>query len=160
MFFGNAQSVLTYITTMFEEPDAEIYSDLNYPLPPLPKYLVLDFAIVTGLDTSAVDLIREVVTICREHHCGLMLSGLNPDIRSTLIYAGIKAGSSGLFFVSDLESALGRAEDSLLKKVCHVEEQEQQSAGLRRRARALSNAEDGFQFALRRIDELVRVIRV
>jgi len=52
LFFGNASSVLTYVSTMFEDvSDVE-----NSYLPPIPKIVVLDFALVSGIDGSAVDV--------------------------------------------------------------------------------------------------------
>mmetsp|Transcript_43146 Transcript_43146/g.52339 ORF Transcript_43146/g.52339 Transcript_43146/m.52339 type:complete len:396 (+) Transcript_43146:1105-2292(+) len=50
LFFGNASSCLRYIDSMFEEP-------LNVPkdiiLPPVPKVLIIDFAIVTGFSQKS-----------------------------------------------------------------------------------------------------------
>ena len=53
LFFGNATSVLNYVSSMFEESDAE---DNESDLPPLPKVVLLDFSLVPGIDGSAVDV--------------------------------------------------------------------------------------------------------
>jgi MFS superfamily sulfate permease-like transporter len=45
LFFGNASSILSYVTTMFEEPDRNIDRDL---FPPIPKIIILDLTLVTG----------------------------------------------------------------------------------------------------------------
>eukprot|EP00521_Asterionellopsis_glacialis_P011202 CAMPEP_0195293998 /NCGR_PEP_ID=MMETSP0707-20130614/13943_1 /TAXON_ID=33640 /ORGANISM="Asterionellopsis glacialis, Strain CCMP134" /LENGTH=932 /DNA_ID=CAMNT_0040354855 /DNA_START=29 /DNA_END=2824 /DNA_ORIENTATION=- len=147
VFFGNAQSVLSYITTMFDEQEDYVS---EFPLPPLPKFLIIDFTIVAGLDTSAIDLIREIITICRGHRCRLFLTGLEQDLKASLAYSGIKP-SSTLQFIADVELALGRAEDGLLTEVCKIEEQAEHDAKVRLRSR--SYGDDGFRFALRMIDQ-------
>ena len=38
-------------------------------LPPLPKHLIIDLTIVSGLDTSAIDLFREIASICTNNRC-------------------------------------------------------------------------------------------
>ena len=50
MFFGNATSCLKYISTMFDDEDI---SGFDGDLPPIPKYIIIDMSIVTGIDTSA-----------------------------------------------------------------------------------------------------------
>ena len=49
-FFGNAKSICSFVQTMFDEPQ-----DLNdhHDLPPIPKHLIIDLSIVTGIDSSA-----------------------------------------------------------------------------------------------------------
>ena len=83
LFFGNSQSVLTYIATMFEEDDEN--SGDAFPLPPLPKYLIVDFCLVSGMDTSAVDTIQEIISLCRKNKFKLFLAGLRPSLRSNLL---------------------------------------------------------------------------
>ena len=153
LFFGNSQSLYYYIQTMFEDVDDQIKFDS--PLPPKPKYLIVDFTIVTGIDTSAVDLIRETIDLCRINQCRLFITGLSKDLRLTLIYSGVKADRT-ISFVSDLERALSKAEDGLLNNVLHIKEQDVQIAGSRQRSRSVSNSDDGFRYALKKIDEQVR----
>lgn len=156
LFFGNAQSLNAYISTMFDdtsEEDAAQYQDLMAPLPPPPLYIIMDFTIVSGMDTSAIDLLRETMTLCKNHKCRLYLSGMAQSLRSSLVYAGVKPDGKTLFFQPDLETALGKAEDGILDSVFHVVEQTEHDVGLRRRKRALSNADDGFRYALEKIDE-------
>lgn len=154
LFFGNAQSLLSYVTTMFDESNG---TDL-IPLPPTPLYIIMDFTIVTGMDTSAVDLLRETITLCKSNRCQLFLSGMSPTLRSNLVYAGIKPDGKTFFFQPDLETSIGKAEDGLLTKVFHVVQQDEQDAGVRRRARAMSIFDNGFLYALKKIDEQVRRI--
>lgn len=163
LFFGNSQSVLTYIATMFEEDDEN--SGDAFPLPPLPKYLIVDFCLVSGMDTSAVDTIREIISLCRKNKCKLFLAGLRPSLRSNLLYAGLKpprrslGGQRVWVYTSDMETALASAEDSLLSNVFHLEEKDESESSrrlLQRKMRAESigeNVDDGFRYALKKIDE-------
>ena len=107
---------------------------------------------VTGMDTSAVDLLQEIVEICDEHECGLFLAGTSPNLRSILLYAGV-ARTRTTSYIGDLETALAKAEDGLLSTVLHREEKAMAEAERRRRNRSESSAEDGFLYALRNIDE-------
>jgi sulfate permease, SulP family len=151
LFFGNAQSVLQYVMTMFDEPPTETEGENSlFVLPPKPKYVVIDFAIVTGLDISAVDILREISAFCSSHRCRLIFSGLSPSLKSKVIYAGISPKRA---FAPDLESALITAEDLLLKS----------QSGLRAKdvleQRETNHrdlyAGDGFILALQKIDEQV-----
>jgi sulfate permease, SulP family len=56
LFFGNATSVLNYVRSMFEETEDEKDRRDDFDLPPLPKVVVLDFSLVSGMDGSAVDV--------------------------------------------------------------------------------------------------------
>ena len=157
LFFGNAQSLLSYVSTMFQEPVEERSQEeerTQSATAPKPLYLVMDCTIVTGMDTSAVDLMREIAALCTANNCSLYLVGLSRDLRRTLEFGGVDASRS-LSYQPDLESALSKAEDRLLKHVLHIEELDVQQANSRRRARTLSNVEDGFMYALSRIDEQV-----
>ena len=67
LFFGNASSCLNYIQTMFDEVSEE--EEIASLLPPLPKYLIVDLSLVTGIDASAVDVFCESVSICKSYAC-------------------------------------------------------------------------------------------
>lgn len=59
LFFGNASSVLSYVSSMFEETEKDKDElDATF-LPPFPKIVVLDFSLVPGMDGSAVDVGHE-----------------------------------------------------------------------------------------------------
>lgn len=156
LFFGNAQSLLAYLTTMFDVSDEESmhFQDLAIPLPPPPLFIIIDFTIVSGIDTSAIDLLREAVTLCKNNHCRLFISGMSHSLRSSVVYAGVKSDAT-FSFQPDLEAALGKAEDGILDSVFHVKEQTEHDVGVRRRERALSSADFGFRYALDKIDEQV-----
>ena len=143
--------------TMFNEPDAVVEDNgERLILTPPPKYVVIDFTIVTGMDTSATDILREISEVCRIHRCRLFFSGLSANLRSMLVYA--KLGPSyerkTLLFAPDLESALAKAEDGLIKRASHLGEKDESESHslLERRS---ESAEDGFLHALQKIDEQV-----
>lgn len=148
LFFGNASSILAYISSMFEHSDEDA-DDRN--LPPLPKYVVLDMALVTGIDTSTVDVISDILNLCSKHDCKLFLSGMSVSLRSVLAFAGVKPlggerSARKLRFFNSLDTAIGKAEDNLLNF------QSQAKAQSVRRLMALGE-ESGFQLALRKVDE-------
>jgi STAS domain len=160
LFFGNSQSVLQYVMTMFEEPTSEAEDDDSLfamtggeapiMMPLKPRYVVIDFAIVTGLDISAVDILREISALCSNHGCRLIFSGLSPSLKSKVIYGGISPNRA---FASDLESALITAEDLLINnqsglRVKDISEQRETN-------RTDSYAGDGFILALQKIDQQV-----
>jgi SulP family sulfate permease len=160
LFFGNAQSVFHYIMTMFEEPDVDevaSFTGQSMPLPPVPKYVVIDFTIVTGMDTSAVDILREIAGLCRGHRCKLFFSGLSPSLRSMLVYAKVNRSheKGPLMFATDLESAIAKAEDGLINRFLRLGEKDESESYERVERRKLSNAEEGFLYALQKIDEQV-----
>ena len=146
-----ATSVDQYIGTMFEDLP-ESASKVDFELPPVPKYLIIDFTIVTGIDTSAVDVFADIISLCKSNRCEVMFAGLSSNLRSTFAHSGVKP-TRGLRFLPDIETALGKAEDALIKNVFQKEEKSKMESGQRRRARLMSVDDDGFRFALRQIDE-------
>jgi SulP family sulfate permease len=147
LFFGNANSVLNYVNTMFEEPEFEC----NYPLPPIPRYLIMDMTLVTGVDQSVSDIFNEIGQICKRESCILYICGLGHHLKTKLVPNDAKPSRQRIRFLPDLETALARAENGLLKSVLRVEEQEMKRTHRRR----LSIDEDGFEYSLRQIDQQV-----
>jgi hypothetical protein len=147
LFFGNASSILNYIGTMFEEPPEGV--DESF-WPPIPKVIVLDLALVTGMDTSAVDVIADTLALLSRYECKLYLSGLTPRLRQVLDFGGVKPETSNdrsqrkLRLFPDLDTAIGKAEDMLLDSEAIEDDYD------------VRNDESGFRRALRFIDELVR----
>lgn len=86
LFFGNASSVIPYIQSMFEEVAPG--SDLEFDIPPIPKYIIVDLALVTGMDTSAVDVVSDILSLCQHFNCELLFSGVSREIRLTLVMGG------------------------------------------------------------------------
>jgi hypothetical protein len=165
LFFGNASSILAYITTMFVERESESSDDdeFGYDLPPMPKIVILDFMLVTGMDTSTVDVISGVIKECQSHDCKVFLAGLSPRMRTTLSLGGVKPETGErskrkIRFFPDLDSAMGKAEDMLLSD---SDMYKPDILGENRR-RLISDGDvvnSGFGFALRHIDEQVREVK-
>ena len=157
LFFGNASSCLPYIESMFEEfPDDDHYHDL----PPKPAVVVIDINLVTGMDTSAIDVFHDIAVLCKLNSCRVFVSGASQNVRRELISRGFE--SSKTFFTA-LEPALGAAEDFILKEICCYEQREKTRVDRRMRLLSedlvsLGNGDNGFLHALQQIDEQVRCV--
>ena len=154
LFFGNAVSCLTYIKSMFDDGDTDTGFDEDPDIPPIPKYLILDLSLVTGIDTSAVDVLGEISALCRENHCGLLFAGIPRAIRPALITGGVNPSRTNphLRFSPDLDAALGRAEDELLRIVGHNEEKAAEMGARRSHTRNVSMVDHGLRQTLSDID--------
>jgi MFS superfamily sulfate permease-like transporter len=104
---------------MFEEPEGEVL-DLD-EIPPLPKIVILDLTLVTGMDTSAVDAFADIVSVCTtKNDCRVFMAGVATSLREIMMLNGLKPeltrdrSKRHLRFFQDLESAIGKAEDSLI----------------------------------------------
>lgn len=150
LFFGNATSILHYLSSMFEEPSDEI--DELF-LPPFPRVVVLDMTLVTGMDTSAVDVISDSLALFSKYDTKLFLSGVSLSMRHTMALSGVKPetirdrSKRKLRFFSDLDAAIGKAEDLLLD-----------DEGIEEEVHHRSGADSGFLLALHHIDEQVCVL--
>lgn len=161
IFFGNANSCLAYVNSMFEDVPESVAKPLFFPLPPLPKYLIIDMTMVSGIDTSSIDVFGEIIQLCFRHKCQVYMTGLTLSFKQNLALGGVKpshdknAANSMLRFSPEMESALCKAEDGLLKKMSQLEQKEMR----RSRIRANSTADDGFLYALKEIDNQVSWIK-
>lgn len=142
---------------MFEEVDQTQSERLDFPLPPVPKILVLDLSLVTGMDTSTVDIFSEVLEFCKNNECKLYLCGISSRMRKGLELGGVKPdpgprSQSSVRFFSDLDTALGRAEDSLI----HTEMNTATARSPLYSSRSSESLDGGrgFRRALKQIDEL------
>jgi hypothetical protein len=133
---------------MFEDLDeAQL---LDFAPPPKPKIVIVDVSLVTGMDTSTTDIFGEIRKLCNANGCKLFLSGLSPRMQSGLALGGVVPDKTGprskrmTLFFSDLDTALGRAEDMLIQN-------EMIQTSERRR---FNTSVSGFEHALHQIDEL------
>jgi CRP-like cAMP-binding protein len=134
--------------------DAE--SNCNVEVPPKPKYVLLDLSIVTGIDTSAVDIMVEISSLCKSNSCHLLLSGIPPSVKPSLIAGGLtpsRLNHPHLSFMDDLDTSLGKAEDDLLRLVAHNEERIIKDGKKQKHQRITSMIDNGLRYALRKIDE-------
>lgn len=150
LFFGNASNVSSYISTMFEEVDMTVSQRLDFCVPPMPRIIVVDLSLVTGMDTSTVDIFGEIKQTCENNECKLFLCGLSHRARRGLELGGVKPDRGQRskkivrFFV-DLDTALGSAEDSLIQD---------EMVATRDALSPRSPNKSGFRRALKHIDEL------
>ena len=80
----------------------------------------MDLTLVSGIDTSAVDVFNEILFACSSHKCKLFIAGASTSLRKAMQLGGFTSGFSRvpsarkLRFFPDLDSAVGKAEDMLL----------------------------------------------
>jgi hypothetical protein len=154
LFFGNASSVYHYIEVFFQggNRDGESGKEKRRPL-----FMILDLCLVTGMDTSTVDVFNDIKNLCASNKCKILMAGMSRSIRTIFSLGGFIADTRGerskrpLRFFHSLDAALGKAEDNLLD----AEFEEKEAAGHFNRMRLLSEGDNGFLTALRHIDEEV-----
>jgi SulP family sulfate permease len=78
-----------------------------------PLYLVLDFRLVRGLDSSAAITLEKIRRLAEDHDAVLVLSGMDPSMRRRLEHHGLKE-DTGLRFEEDVDRAVEWCEDALL----------------------------------------------
>jgi STAS domain len=147
LFFGNASSMIAYISMMFDEP--EDCHNTPSSITPCPKVVIIDMTLVSGIDTSAVDAFKDILNVCTNNDCKLFLSGVSPNIQKVMKLVGVHPGSVAirsqrkLRFFLDLDTAIGKAEDVLIE-IESFEEEVALPVDLKKR--------DGFYRALYHID--------
>jgi len=120
LFFGNANNLFNYISTMFEDVEG-VGEDGNDYVTPKPKVLIIDLSLISGMDTSSVDTLGQIRGVCKHNECKLFLCGLSPTLRKGFSLVGLKPetnvprGQRLLRYFADFDTALGKAEDFLLK---------------------------------------------
>jgi sulfate permease, SulP family len=98
LFFGSSESLFDRIRA-----DVEALPDGG------PAYIIVDFAMVTGTDSSALASVAKLRHFCAKKFVTLVFCGLSPSKRSNLNMA-----ASGHMF-EDLNSGLAWCEDQILK---------------------------------------------
>ena len=157
LFFGNASSIYSYIFELFESNKEEKVSFSK----PKSNFLVLDLTLVTGMDTSTVDVFSDIRNLCIGSNCKLFMAGMSSTIRSILELGGFKPDTGvrskrQLRFFVRLDTALGKAEDMLLDSDYGASDPGPPRPASRRLVRGNNS---GFQKALRHIDTEVRSVR-
>ena len=67
---------------MFEDIDrSRVPQHVQDMIPPLPEALVIDMALVVGMDVSFVEILPVVIGIVQQHNCKLVLSGVSETHR-------------------------------------------------------------------------------
>lgn len=152
LFFGNASSVYSFIVSTFDSSAVDEATGEERT----PDYLILDLTLVTGMDTSTVDIFSDIRNLCRSNNCKLLMAGMSPNLRSILSLGSFKPDTGTrserqLRFFPNLDSALGKAEDMLLENR-FVDSELETSLSDRRRLVLDQKRENGFRVALTHID--------
>jgi SulP family sulfate permease len=105
IFFGSSEGV-------FER----IQSDIGALLPRQVAYVILDFAMVSGADSSAFVSLAKLRSFCDRHGITLVFSSLSPATYAAMERGGFFGGKSRHKALDDLNVALAWCEDRLLAK--------------------------------------------
>ena len=105
IFFGSSESIFERIKT-----------DINALHPQQVAYVILDFGLVSGADTSAVISLGKLRRFCREKGAVLVCCSLSPVSRAALERGGFFDRKNPQQVLPDLNSALAWCEDQVLAK--------------------------------------------
>jgi len=103
VFFGSSEGVFERIRHDIESPSSHRAS-----------YVILDFGIVSGVDSSALFSLMKLRNLAEQHGATLVYSSLLPEIRSRLEIRGLLGGKAQHRAFPDLNSALTWCEDQML----------------------------------------------
>ncbi|MGA8614435.1 MAG: SulP family inorganic anion transporter [Xanthobacteraceae bacterium] len=105
IFFGSSEGI-------FER----IKADINALHPQRIAYLLLDFSLVSGADTSAIVSLSKLRRFCKEKGATLVFCSLSAANRAALEQGGFLDRKNPQQVFSDFNSALGWCEDQMLGK--------------------------------------------
>jgi SulP family sulfate permease len=108
LFFGTANSIVHKLREI-----------LAAPAPQLPRYILLDFKNVTGLDTSAALSFIKIEHLAAEHDIGLVLTGLSKSQASLLERGGMTIEGEWVQRFPDLDRGLEWCEQQILENEQH-----------------------------------------
>jgi len=103
IFFGSSEG-------LFER----IRGDIEAALPRRVAYVILDFAMVPGADSSAFISLAKLRNYCNQHGATIVYSSLSPAIHDALARGGFFGGKSRHHGFADIHVAVGWCEDQLL----------------------------------------------
>jgi SulP family sulfate permease len=105
MFFGSSESV-------FER----VRRDIEALPPRTVDYVIVDFGLVSGADSSAVMSLTKVRNYCDQQGATLVCCSLSSTMRDAIERGGVLRGTSGHRAFGDLNLALAWCEDQLLAR--------------------------------------------
>jgi SulP family sulfate permease len=105
IFFGSSEGI-------FER----IKADMNALQPQQVAYLLLDFSLVSGADTSAVVSLAKLRRFCKDKGAALVFCSLSAPNRAALERSGFLDRKNPQQVFSDFNSALAWCEDQMLAK--------------------------------------------
>jgi sulfate permease, SulP family len=103
IFFGSSEG-------LFER----VRGDIEAALPRRVSYVILDFAMVPGADSSAFVSLAKLRNYCNQHGTTLVYSSLTPAIRDALARGGFIGGKGRHQAFADVHAAVAWCEDKLL----------------------------------------------
>ncbi len=105
LFFGTAYSLLARVQ--------EILGTTSSPL----RFLVIDFAGVRAVDSSAVSALARIQNLCQQMHCELAFTRVGPATAEKIATGAQKAGTTSPAFYEDFDTALEQCEEGLLQEL-------------------------------------------
>ncbi|KAG7396206.1 hypothetical protein PHYBOEH_002647 [Phytophthora boehmeriae] len=121
LFFGNVNQLSDYVRELFDAPhhtnggDNGMHSPLGRPSI---RWLVLDFTLVVGLDSSAADRLTKMKYVCDANRCKLVFAAVPRAYSNFTEYLTQLFGDNGkLHIASDLDAALEWCENDILGKL-------------------------------------------
>jgi sulfate permease, SulP family len=118
LFFGTSQKILQLTRERLDED--------GRPL----SFLVLDFRLVNGLDSSAIITFRKLVQLAEDLEFKLYLTNLPDRWRTRLANGGLAFGSGSIDLAIDLDHGLEHCEELVLKSFGGTVVPEDRTAGL------------------------------
>lgn len=124
LFFGNVNQLSDYVREIFEEgPRHEnygvdgIHSTTAHPHPSI-RWLVLDFTLVVGLDSSAADRLTKMKYVCDANRCKLVFAAVPRAYEKFTEHLTELFGDNAMVHVAaDLDGALEWCENDILGKL-------------------------------------------
>ena len=99
LFFGSANKLYQHVKALLQKQ-------------PNCRFLVFDFRLVTGLDSSATHSFSQIKQVASENGARLVLVNLTPDLQRT--FQTIKFLSADVMVAPDLDRALELCEDAII----------------------------------------------
>jgi sulfate permease, SulP family len=103
IFFGTAND-------LYERIRQRILSSTD----PEVRYFVLDFAQVSGVDSTGLLYFQKTFQVAQEQNTKMILTGLNPRVREQFHKGGYDENTPGLKYFSDLDHGLEWYEDQVI----------------------------------------------
>jgi SulP family sulfate permease len=103
IFFGTANSI-------YDQVRARVNARANSPI----RFVLLDFALVTGLDSTGLLSFSRMLQWCQERHIMLGLTGLNGQAREQFVKGGFDEQPGSLQLFSDLDHGVEWCEQQIL----------------------------------------------
>ncbi|RLN89057.1 hypothetical protein BBJ28_00019329 [Nothophytophthora sp. Chile5] len=123
LFFGNVNQLSEYVRELFDEVPGldgqaveRAKSGLTSERPTI-HWLVLDFTLVVGLDSSAADRLTKIKYVCDVHRCKIVFAAVPRVYDKFTVHLTELFGDHRMFHVApDLDGALEWCEDDILSK--------------------------------------------